>query len=153
MPGRDSEYERPLLLSCGGCDACWTALTAAHCPTCHATFAGATSGFDAHRVDGACEAPPRVGLREDRGYWLLGAERPPGRILHRARADSAPAGPAPSGRDSGGPPAGGAAMGAAPAREGRRSTRRGSGSRSAYLRGDSGSAPESMAPPAPRMAG
>ncbi|CAO5185492.1 conserved hypothetical protein [Frankia sp. AiPs1] len=81
MAGRDSEYDRPILLACGGCDARWTALTAAHCPTCHATFAGATTGFDAHRVGGTCQPPPQVGLREDRGYWLFGDERPPGRVL------------------------------------------------------------------------
>ncbi|WP_308203851.1 FDXHR family putative zinc-binding protein, partial [Frankia gtarii] len=84
MAGRDIEYERPILLGCGGCDARWTALTAAHCPGCHATFAGATTGFDAHRVNGVCQPPQQVGLRHDRGYWLVAGEKPPGRVLHRS---------------------------------------------------------------------
>ncbi|MCK9878200.1 MULTISPECIES: hypothetical protein [Frankia] len=88
MAGRDSEYERPILLACGGCDARWTALTAAHCPTCHTTFASATSGFDAHRVGGTCQPPPQVGLHEDRGYWLLADERAPGRVLHAEPPDT-----------------------------------------------------------------
>nr|WP_243407568.1 hypothetical protein [Frankia canadensis] len=86
MAGRDIDYERPMLISCGGCDVRWTALTAAHCRACHATFAGTTSGFDAHRVNGRCEPPPRVGLREDRGYWLVDGERPPGRTLRASPA-------------------------------------------------------------------
>ena len=59
----------------------WTALTAAHCPSCHETFAGVSTGFDAHRVDGRCIPPGQAGLRHDGGYWLHGGEQSPGRIL------------------------------------------------------------------------
>lgn|GEM_PF-4719814 len=81
MPGRDGDYDRPILISCGRCDARWTALTAAHCPTCHETFAGAETGFDAHRADGRCVAPAGAGLRPDGGYWLGPGERAPGKII------------------------------------------------------------------------
>ncbi len=81
MAGRDVDYERPILLGCGRCDARWTAMTAAHCPSCHETFAGASTGFDAHRVGGRCTPPAQAGLRLDGGYWLYGAERSPGKIL------------------------------------------------------------------------
>ncbi len=81
MAGRDVDYDRPTLLSCGRCDVRWTALTAAHCPNCHETFAGVNTGFDAHRVDSQCVPPDQVGLRLDGGYWIGGGERSPGRIL------------------------------------------------------------------------
>ncbi|WP_462188441.1 MULTISPECIES: FDXHR family putative zinc-binding protein [unclassified Frankia] len=102
MAGRDNEYERPILLSCGGCDVRWTALTAAHCPSCHETFAGTTTGFDAHRVKGTCLSPERAGLRRDRGYWLSGDEQPPGRILRASDRRGGSAGPAGGGGGGGG---------------------------------------------------
>ncbi|AEH07973.1 MULTISPECIES: hypothetical protein [Protofrankia] len=81
MAGRDVDYDRPILLGCGRCDVQWTALTAAHCPGCHETFAGVGTGFDAHRVDGRCVPPAQVGLRLDGGYWVAAGERAPGKIL------------------------------------------------------------------------
>ncbi|MCM3886651.1 hypothetical protein [Frankia sp. R82] len=62
--------------SCGSCPARWSGLAAAHCPTCHATFAAA-SWFDAHRRGGACLPPAgllgpdgRLRLRlDDTGMW------------------------------------------------------------------------------------
>jgi hypothetical protein len=81
LAGRDGDYERPTLISCGHCDARWTALAAAHCPSCHETFAGTETGFDAHRVDGRCVAPASAGLRPDGGYWLGGDERSPGKVI------------------------------------------------------------------------
>jgi hypothetical protein len=49
--------------TCGGCDATWTAPTAAHCGSCHRTFAGVAL-FDAHRSatgeHGACIDPETI---------------------------------------------------------------------------------------------
>jgi hypothetical protein len=81
VAGRDVDYDRPILLACGQCDVRWTALTAAHCPSCHETFAGVSTGFDAHRVDGRCTPPAQAGLRLEGGYWLYDGERSPGKIL------------------------------------------------------------------------
>lgn len=55
--------------TCGGCDATWTALGAAHCaaPNCHRTFAS-TVLFDRHRTAygprGGCLDPETVRHRE-----------------------------------------------------------------------------------------
>ncbi|WP_239310667.1 MULTISPECIES: hypothetical protein [unclassified Frankia] len=81
MAGRDVDYDRPTLLSCGRCGVRWTALSAAHCPSCHETFAGVSTGFDTHRVDGRCAPPDQVGLHRDGGYWLTNGERAPGKLL------------------------------------------------------------------------
>ncbi|ABW11401.1 hypothetical protein MXD62_12995 [Frankia sp. Mgl5] len=80
MAGRDIDYDRPTLIGCGRCDVRWTALTAAHCPTCHETFVG-YAGFDAHRDSGRCLAPGEAGLRSDGGYWRREDERSPGRLV------------------------------------------------------------------------
>jgi hypothetical protein len=85
VAGREVDYDRPILLGCGRCDARWTALTAAHCPSCHETFAGASTGFDAHRAGGRCTPPAQVGLHLDGGYWLSGGEQAPGKILMVSR--------------------------------------------------------------------
>lgn len=39
--------------SCNGCETNWTALSWAHCPSCHETFSGVTY-FDYHRSGGDC---------------------------------------------------------------------------------------------------
>lgn len=80
LPGRDIDYDRPTLIGCGRCDVRWTALTAAHCPTCHETFVGC-AGFDAHRDSGHCLPPGDAGLCADGGYWRRPDERAPGRLL------------------------------------------------------------------------
>ena len=80
MAGGRVNYDRPILLGCGQCDARWTALTAAHCAGCHRTFA-ALAGFDAHRVDGACVRPETVGLHVEGGYWLESGEKAPGKVM------------------------------------------------------------------------
>ena len=38
-----------MAVTCGTCSATWTGLRIEHCPSCHATFTGASSG-DMHRV-------------------------------------------------------------------------------------------------------
>lgn len=47
--------------TCARCPARWTATRAAHCGGCHATFTSVT-GFDRHRVGGACVDPATRGL-------------------------------------------------------------------------------------------
>lgn len=37
------------MTTCHKCDATWTGLRIEHCPSCHATFTGSTSG-DMHRT-------------------------------------------------------------------------------------------------------
>lgn len=51
-------------ITCSGCDATWTAMTACHCSGCHRTFAGVAL-FDRHRSaaggeHGACLHPGRL---------------------------------------------------------------------------------------------
>ncbi len=60
-------------ITCGGCDARWTGLNAAHCSACHQTFSGIAL-FDMHRVIYACKDPTKVKhcglpLRLDNGVW------------------------------------------------------------------------------------
>jgi hypothetical protein len=51
------------LITCGGCDAVWTARNAAHCSACHELFASVPL-FDAHRSaegeHGSCVPPGEV---------------------------------------------------------------------------------------------
>lgn len=47
--------------TCARCAARWTGTRSAHCAACHETFTSA-SGFDRHRVGGACVDPAGVGL-------------------------------------------------------------------------------------------
>lgn len=59
--------------SCGGCDARWTALGAAHCAGCHRTFSGLRL-FDAHRHArgdrGGCTDPETLpGIEYRDGMW------------------------------------------------------------------------------------
>lgn len=61
----------PSQITCGGCDASWTALGAAHCAACHTLYA--TPGlFDLHRSQhgehGACLDPATV---KNKGVPLL----------------------------------------------------------------------------------
>lgn len=55
------------LITCGGCDASWTALGTAHCSACHQTFAS-VGLFDAHRSQdgehGTCLDPETVLSRD-----------------------------------------------------------------------------------------
>lgn len=81
MAGGRVNYDRPILLGCGQCDARWTALSAAHCAGCHRTFASVDAGFDTHRVAGRCVAPETVGLRVEGGYWLAPGETAPGKVM------------------------------------------------------------------------
>lgn len=54
--------------TCGGCDARWTAMRAAHCSSCHRTFGGVT-GFDTHRRNGRCLTPAKLGMELRDGIW------------------------------------------------------------------------------------
>jgi hypothetical protein len=47
-------------VTCPGCDVLWAGRKAEHCPACHATFSGTTTG-DRHRVGahGVTEGPER----------------------------------------------------------------------------------------------
>ena len=59
---RSTSKRPPTFIGCGGCDAKWTGVAAAHCaaPGCHRTFSGPTA-FDKHRVGtgerGRCSDP------------------------------------------------------------------------------------------------
>jgi hypothetical protein len=44
----DTGTVTPRRITCSGCDAVWTAMSAAHCAGCHRTLAGSTL-FDRHR--------------------------------------------------------------------------------------------------------
>lgn len=63
------------LNTCGGCETTWTAGAAAHCTSCHGTFADVEL-FDRHRWRGGCLDPSsvvdargqRVMFRSD-GMW------------------------------------------------------------------------------------
>lgn len=44
---------------CGSCEATWTGLAAAHCPSCHDTFS-TVALFDRHRRGSACLDPSTV---------------------------------------------------------------------------------------------
>lgn len=54
------------MTTCARCDTTWTALTWAHCGSCHRLFSGVTY-FDLHRKDGSCVIPS--GLYEDGGVF------------------------------------------------------------------------------------
>jgi hypothetical protein len=59
------------IVSCGGCGAQWTGLSACHCSSrnCHRTFSS-PSAFDQHRLRGECCDPIRRGLVPvHRRYW------------------------------------------------------------------------------------
>jgi len=65
--------DRPDLLthSCGRCGARWSGLDRAHCTACpaHRTFDDVAL-YDAHRQNGQCLAPSRLGLvRNKGGIW------------------------------------------------------------------------------------
>jgi hypothetical protein len=58
------------------CGARWSSLFAAHCASCHLTFAS-VDGYESHQPEGVCVPPESVGLRFDQGYWCRGGERSP----------------------------------------------------------------------------
>lgn len=98
--------------TCGGCDATWTGLGAAHCAArgCHRTFTG-VSAFDKHRsrkyreVDGRrvlvrdygqCHDPGEDGMvlndrgqwgMPDDGYWSTRRKDADSRTLHATESD------------------------------------------------------------------
>ena len=74
-----------MAVTCTTCEASWTGLRIEHCPSCHQTFTGASSG-DMHRVgDHAVfegrdrrrclsveEMTGKGMVRNDRGHWTTG---------------------------------------------------------------------------------
>jgi hypothetical protein len=62
-----------MAFTCSGCDETWTALTAAHCGSCHRTFSGVglfSLHRSAHGLRGHCLDPATVVHRET-GEQLL----------------------------------------------------------------------------------
>jgi hypothetical protein len=73
------------MTACKRCDTTWTGLRIEHCPACHQTFTGSTSG-DMHRTGdhGVFEGPERrrcltpdemreKGMAQNaRGHWTTG---------------------------------------------------------------------------------
>lgn len=55
------------MITCGGCEATWTALGTCHCGACHHTFSGVDL-FDKHRSQygehGACLNPADLTIRK-----------------------------------------------------------------------------------------
>jgi hypothetical protein len=65
-----ASYTHLLRITCGGCAATWAGEDRAHCASCHRTF-DTVSVWDAHRVDGKCQHPRRLGLTATKnGIWL-----------------------------------------------------------------------------------
>jgi hypothetical protein len=87
LPGTESDGDAEVRakrqqVTCGGCGASWSALSAAHCGSCHRLFAS-VSLFDMHRSQdgdhGACIPPGEVQGRngEQRLFFRDGMWRGP----------------------------------------------------------------------------
>ncbi len=100
----EAAYAQPLTAqrrtqhTCGGCDNTWTALTAAHCPTCHRTFS-AIRHFDTHRSQdgprGHCIDPDTIhNRRGERLLWfrdgMWRGPAMPAELLARHQATTTP---------------------------------------------------------------
>lgn len=70
----DGKTRPPNFITCAGCGAGWTGLSACHCSGCHRTFTG-LSAFDIHRVGGQCSDPADI-VNQKGEPRLVRAEKP-----------------------------------------------------------------------------
>lgn len=58
------------MATCRDCGVQWTALSWAHCASCHQLFTGVTY-FDFHRVNGECWGQPKISRGEKPSWQAL----------------------------------------------------------------------------------